>query len=117
MQKYGQRLKEYRKMKNITQKEAAEMLQMPQGNYSRLEKGEQDIKLSMIEHICETFDMSIEWFLGYTDITDENKAYNLFYKDVCELIFEYEKTYEISISLSDEILEEISKLKRKHFLE
>lgn len=61
---YAKKLKEYRTMQKLTQIQLAEKLQMPQGNYSRLEKGEQDIKFTMIMHICRTLNVSADWLLG-----------------------------------------------------
>ena len=64
MYTYAKKLKEYRTKRKLTQMQLAEKLQMPQGNYSRLEKGEQDIKFTMIMHICKTLNVSSDWLLG-----------------------------------------------------
>lgn len=71
MQVYGERLKEYRIKNNLTQTQAAIILSMPQSNYSRLEKGEQDIKLSMILLICNRFKISADWLLGLKENENE----------------------------------------------
>lgn len=63
MYNYGNKLKEYRDKNGLTQTEIAVKLGMPQSNYSRLEKGEQDIKLSMIINICKTLNISANWLL------------------------------------------------------
>lgn len=72
---YGKKLKEYREKNKLTQNDMAKILLMKQSNYSRLEKGEQDIKLSMILTICEKLNISADQLLG----TEDNKksAYNL----------------------------------------
>lgn len=69
---YGEKLKEFRKLYSLTQIDLAQILGMPQGNYSRLEKGEQDIKLSMILLICERLNVSPNWLLenSHTDAGD-----------------------------------------------
>lgn len=61
---YAKKLKEYREQKHLTQNQIAELLQMPQSNYSRLESGGQDIKFTMIMHICNTLNISADWLLG-----------------------------------------------------
>lgn len=71
MQIYGERLREYRNRNAMTQTDIATKLKMPQSNYSRLEKGEQDIKLSMIIHICKTLNISADWLLGLTEENQE----------------------------------------------
>lgn len=60
---YGKKLKEYRQKNNLTQNQAAEILGLPQSNYCRLEKGEQDIKYTMILQICTKFKISADWLL------------------------------------------------------
>lgn len=53
MYSYGAKLRQYRQRNNLTQKEIAGQIGLTQSNYSRLEKGELDIKLSMILTICK----------------------------------------------------------------
>lgn len=60
---YAKKLKEYREQNHLTQNQIAGLLQMPQGNYSRLERGGQDIKFTMIIHICNTLNISADWLL------------------------------------------------------
>lgn len=67
MYTYAKKLKEYREQKHLTQNQIAELLQMPQSNYSRLEKSSQDIKFTMIMHICNTLNISADWLLGLTE--------------------------------------------------
>lgn len=67
MYTYAKKLKKYREQNHLTQSQIAELLQMPQGNYSRLERGGQDIKFTMIMHICNTLDISADWLLGLSD--------------------------------------------------
>lgn len=61
---YGKRLKEYRERNKLTQNDMSRLLELKQGNYSRLEKGTQDIKLSMILNLCEKLNLSADWLLG-----------------------------------------------------
>ncbi len=114
MNMYGERLKEYRKRNNLTQNAMAEILSMPQGNYSRLEKGEQDIKLSMIENICESLNISADWFLGYTnEYEDGNLAIQL-YTDIIDAICEMEEEEEIEDETASIILKRINKIASRY---
>ncbi len=68
---YGKRLREYREKTGITQNEMCRKLGMKQGNYSRLEKGEQDIKISMLLTICNELNLSADWLLGIGEYKQE----------------------------------------------
>ena len=57
MHKYAEVLKQRRKEAGLTQAEFAAKLEMRRDNYARLEKGELDIKLSLIEKICTKLDI------------------------------------------------------------
>lgn len=115
MQIYGNRLKEYRKREGLTQLEVAEMLSMPQSNYSRLEKGEQDIKLSMILHICSTLNLSTDWFLGITPETESNPpSITGFYKEVIDIICRYGDEDLIADKIVTELTHEIDRISFKY---
>ena len=64
MQNYGKRLKEARKAKGLTQVELAEILDISQTSYQRMETGEHDMKMSNILKICRTLDVSADWLIG-----------------------------------------------------
>lgn len=110
MNKYGERLKEYRKKNGLTQIAMAEILSMPQGNYSRLEKGEQDIKLSMIINICETLDVGADWFLGISDEYEDANQLMQFYTEVVDTICEMEEENQIEEKTATVILKSIDKI-------
>ena len=67
MQNYGKRLKEARKAKGLTQVEIAEILDISQTSYQRMETGEHDMKMSNIIKICRTLDISADWLIGVDD--------------------------------------------------
>lgn len=114
MNMYGERLKEYRKRNGLTQTAMAKKLSMPQGNYSRLEKGEQDIKLSMIENICVSLDISADWFLGFSD-EDENPNQTMrFYTEIVDAICEMEEDEQIEERTASIILRRIDNISRQY---
>lgn len=68
MQNYGKRLKQARLKKGLTQVELAEMLNLSQTSYQRMETGVHDMKMSNIYNICKTLDISADWLLGLKEI-------------------------------------------------
>ena len=114
MNKYGERLKEYRKRNGLTQSAMAEKLSMPQGNYSRLEKGEQDIKLSMIMNICESLNIGTDWFLGLSDEYESSNHTAEFYTEIIDAICTMEENFEIEEEVSTKIIREIDRIARHY---
>lgn len=110
MNKYGERLKEYRKRNGLTQSAMAVKLSMPQGNYSRLEKGEQDIKLSMIMNICESLNIGTDWFLGLSDEYENINQTTEFYTEIIDAICKMEEDCEIEEEISSKIITKIDKI-------
>ena len=110
MHKYGERLKEYRNKNGLTQIAMAELLSMPQSNYSRLEKGEQDIKLSMIIHICSTLNIGTDWFIGVTDNYEDTNDIMDFYTAIVNAICEMEEDEQISDKTASMLLRKIDKI-------
>lgn len=64
---YGQRIKELRKEKNLTQKQLADILGIRQQYISRFEREEGDLNTSLLIQICEFFDVSTDYLLGKVD--------------------------------------------------
>lgn len=58
------RLKELRKINNLSQTEFALKIGMQQQQYSRYEKGEREPQLKHIRRICREFNISADWLLG-----------------------------------------------------
>ncbi|MCC9072814.1 helix-turn-helix domain-containing protein [Flavobacterium sp. F-65] len=56
----GNKLKELRKSKNISQEEAADYLHLSQSAYARIESGQSNSWASHINKICEIFKISPE---------------------------------------------------------
>ena len=60
------KLYELRTSRHLTQKEFAEKVGMNAGVYSRYERGENDIPLSVAAKIARAFDVSIDFIAGYS---------------------------------------------------
>lgn len=64
MHNYGERIKEARKAKGLTQTEAANKIGVIQQAWQRLESGKLDPRMSTIVSICKVLDISADWLLG-----------------------------------------------------
>lgn len=77
--KYPNNLYYLRLEKSMTQKEFAEELGMTAGNYSRYERGENDLPLSLAKNIAEIFGTTIDYIAGMEEIdysaVGEGQAY------------------------------------------
>ena len=60
----GARLKECRKNAGYTQTQVAEILLMPQQQYSRFESGKYELNYSLIVKLCKLYDISSDYLLG-----------------------------------------------------
>lgn len=61
------RIREIRKEKGLSQKEIAKMINMNQTQYSRYERGENEIKVNVLIDICRALEVSSDYILGLTD--------------------------------------------------
>ena len=53
MKTVSQLLKQFREDRDIRQREIAELLEMPQSNYSRMENGKQNLQTDQLVKICK----------------------------------------------------------------
>ena len=67
------RLKELRKMRNISQLKLALDLNMNQNSISRYENCEREADYEMLIKFADYFDVSLDYLLGRTDKMDINK--------------------------------------------
>lgn len=58
--KIGQRLKDLRKSKGMTQEQVADYLSISQSSYARIENGESQSWVNYLDKICELFKIEIE---------------------------------------------------------
>jgi len=60
----AQRLCEIRRKNNLSQKKVAELLNIPQQQYSRYENGKYDIPVRYVITLCKFYGISSDWLLG-----------------------------------------------------
>ena len=61
------RIKEIRIQRGKTQAQIAKIIGMEQTQYSRYERGENEIKVNVLIDICKALDISADYILGLTD--------------------------------------------------
>ncbi len=61
---FGQRLKELRKAKKLTQKELADLLEMTDRNYQRLEYGKINVSATVLVFLADFFHVTTDYLLG-----------------------------------------------------
>lgn len=64
---YGQRIKEIRQEKGITQSQLAEMLSTTQSTIGKYEREEIQLAVDTIIKICKVFEVSADYLLGLED--------------------------------------------------
>lgn len=62
-----QRIKKYRKAKNISQKEMCVMLKMSQPQYSKYEREINELPIRYLKPIIEYLNVSADYILGFID--------------------------------------------------
>lgn len=62
-----ERLCEIRKKNKLSQKKVAELLGIPQQQYSRYENGNFDIPVRYVITLCKFYNISSDWLLGLKD--------------------------------------------------
>ncbi len=63
----GQRLKEQREEKGLTQKQVADALQLNSVTYLHYEKSQREPPLSVLADMAIFFEVSVDYLLGLTD--------------------------------------------------
>ena len=64
MEDLGKRLKEIRKEKGITQREASEKLGLTRNAYTNYEMGIREPSLDTFKKICQMFEVTSDYLLG-----------------------------------------------------
>ena len=62
-----ERLIEIRKKNKLSQEKVAEILLIPQQQYSRYENGNNEIPVHYIITLCKFYNISADWLLGLKD--------------------------------------------------
>ena len=63
----AERLCKVRKKHGLSQKKVAELLNIPQQQYSRYENGKFDIPVRYVIILCKFYGISSDWLLGLDD--------------------------------------------------
>ena len=61
------RIKEIRKERGLSQAKVANRIGMEQTQYSRYERGENEIKVNVLIDICQALNVSSDYLLGLSD--------------------------------------------------
>lgn len=64
---FGQRIKELRQEKGLTQIQLAELLFTTQSTIGKYERGELQPNIEVIKNLCKIFEVSADYLLGLTD--------------------------------------------------
>ena len=65
---YYKRIRDLREDHDLTQRQIAEFLKMPQPQYYRYESGYRDIPTDMLISLADFYNTSVDYILGRTDI-------------------------------------------------
>lgn len=66
--KLGERLKELRQERGLTQKQLAEQLGLHSVTYLHYEKDQHEPPLALLADFAKFFDVSVDYLLGLTDL-------------------------------------------------
>lgn len=69
----NERLKELRKLKNLTQQQLAEILGIDRSNYANYERGKRIPPIDKIEKIADFFNVSIDYLMGREELTPDQE--------------------------------------------
>ncbi|MBQ2898299.1 MAG: helix-turn-helix transcriptional regulator [Oscillospiraceae bacterium] len=64
---YYKRIRDLREDHDLTQRQVAEYLKMPQPQYYRYESGYRDIPTDMLISLADFYNTSVDYILGRTD--------------------------------------------------
>lgn len=82
MESFGEKLKELRKERNLTQKELSKAINCAQSAIFYWETNKQEPTISSLKKLCLFFDISADYFLGLEDETGAktyiNNSFNNF---------------------------------------
>lgn len=67
MKDFGEKIKELRTERHLTQKQLAEKIGQGQSTIVYWEKNQQEPTISSLKKLCELFEVSADYLLGLTD--------------------------------------------------
>lgn len=86
---FGERLRNIREDKDMTQQQVADLIPMNQSNYSKLERNIQQPSLQQLVRIIEIFDITLDELLGIDSSIYLNKKISDFEKEVTTIYEKY----------------------------
>ena len=86
---FGERLRNIREDKDMTQQQVADLIPMNQSNYSKLERNIQQPSLQQLVRIIEIFDITLDELLGLDSSIYLNKKISDFEKEVTTIYEKY----------------------------
>lgn len=85
----GNRIKELRTSKNLTQEDIAKMVKVSKATISNYEKGKVSPPIELLVNLAEKYDVSIDWLCGLSD--KENHKHFVSYGDIFLKLLEIDK--------------------------
>ncbi len=82
---FGEKVRDYRKDKDISQKEMAALIPMNQSNYSKIELDKQEPNLFQLKRIAEILDISVDKLLDINRRTVSIEQIKKLQKDLDKL--------------------------------
>lgn len=67
MADYTKRIRDLREDRDLTQQQIARVLRTTQSHYSQYELGKREIPVHHIITLCQLYDVSADYILGFTD--------------------------------------------------
>lgn len=71
MKDYKIRIRELREDNDLTQKQIADILKYTQSAYSKIERGERDLKIQDLITLCNFYRVSADYILGIRILNNE----------------------------------------------
>ena len=72
---FGEKIRDYRKDKDLNQKQMAELIPMNQSNYSKIERDVQEPSMEQLRRICQILTLDPRYLLNlgeYASITEQD---------------------------------------------
>lgn len=108
--KLGEKIKQLRKSKGISQEELASMLKINRNYLSRIETGKSEPTSSILKHVAEIFSIDLNSLL---DITDEDKNTDKVKYIVDNCRYLHDKDLEFIVRIMSIMREEYVKINTK----
>ena len=64
---YRERLRTLREDRDLSQAQVGEIIHKSQQGYSHIENGRAELKIEDIKTLCEFYEVSADYLIGYTD--------------------------------------------------